>query len=85
MSGQGPTVPHEFHENVNDASMCVCGIPALTHDLVVHLATVKLLDPCPECAQGKHRNCLGQTWDPDADEVVSPCPCAEANGHEAAR
>ncbi len=23
---------HEFTENINDASMCICGIPALTHD-----------------------------------------------------
>jgi hypothetical protein len=23
---------HEFHEDVNDASMCICGIPAITHD-----------------------------------------------------
>lgn len=25
---------HEFTEDVDDYSMCVCGIPALTHDLV---------------------------------------------------
>ena len=24
-------VTHEFTEDINDASMCVCGIPALTH------------------------------------------------------
>jgi hypothetical protein len=22
---------HHFHEDVNDASMCICGIPAVTH------------------------------------------------------
>lgn len=35
--------------------------------------------PCPECVQGKHANCGGQTWDTIKDEPV-PCPCAEA-GH----
>lgn len=25
---------HEFTEDVGDASMCVCGVPALTHDAV---------------------------------------------------
>lgn len=25
---------HEFTEDVDDASMCVCGVPALTHDAV---------------------------------------------------
>jgi hypothetical protein len=24
--------PHEFRENVNDGSMCLCGIPAYYHD-----------------------------------------------------
>lgn len=33
--------PHEFNENVNDASMCVCGIPALTHDLVMDRAAAR--------------------------------------------
>lgn len=29
-----PDVGHEFTEDVADASMCICGIPALTHDSV---------------------------------------------------
>lgn len=29
--------PHDFEEDINDASMCMCGIPALTHDLVYAL------------------------------------------------
>lgn len=24
--------PHEFREDVDDASTCVCGVPALTHE-----------------------------------------------------
>lgn len=27
-------VPHEFDEDVNDASMCMCGVPAIYHDRV---------------------------------------------------
>ena len=30
---------------------------------------------CPECQQGKHRNCIGWTLN-DADEEV-PCECPE--------
>lgn len=26
--------PHEFREDVDDYSMCRCGVPALTHHLV---------------------------------------------------
>jgi hypothetical protein len=26
--------PHEFNEDVADGSMCMCGVPALTHHLV---------------------------------------------------
>lgn len=37
-------------------------------------------EPCPECAQGKHGNCDGTTWDNLLDEPA-PCPCDEA-GHE---
>ena len=36
-------------------------------------------EPCPECAQGKHGNCDGTTWDNELDEPA-PCPC-EAAGH----
>jgi len=43
------------------------------------------LNPCPECAQGKCANCIGETWDPEADDVVDVCPCAEATPHEVAR
>jgi len=32
---------------------------------------------CPECEQGKHRNCNGTAWDFDADELV-PCGCPDA-------
>lgn len=35
---------------------------------------------CPECQQGKHQNCEGQAWDPEADEP-GPCACPdEAHG-----
>lgn len=30
---------------------------------------------CPECVQGKHRNCNGTSWNPDADDF-DQCPCA---------
>lgn len=29
---------HEFTEDINDASMCVCGVPALGHDAVYRRA-----------------------------------------------
>lgn len=35
---------------------------------------------CPDCEQGKHRNCDGVTWDNEADDFTK-CPCAEA-GHK---
>lgn len=31
---------------------------------------------CPECAQGKHRNCNGEAWDDVKDEVTT-CDCDE--------
>lgn len=30
-----PLEPHEFTEDVADGSMCICGVPALTHDDLV--------------------------------------------------
>lgn len=33
---------------------------------------------CPECAQGKHPNCVGQALDPATDTFV-PCACEEAS------
>jgi hypothetical protein len=41
------------------------------------------LPDCPECQQGKHRNCSGDTWDPDAD-TYGTCPCFDANHEEPA-
>ena len=32
---------------------------------------------CPECKQGKHRNCTDQAWHPALDRLVA-CEC----GHE---
>jgi len=32
--------PHEFREDVNDYSMCMCGIPAITHDAVMLKASI---------------------------------------------
>ena len=33
----------------------------------------------PECAQGKHRNCDGTSWDVDADQSAEcPCRCHDA-------
>lgn len=37
------------------------------------------LPPCPECQQGKHGNCNGDTWDDVADDYA-PCVCAD-RGH----
>lgn len=34
---------------------------------------------CPECRQGKHRNCTGQVLDLDTDQWHE-CTCAEG-GH----
>jgi hypothetical protein len=31
---------------------------------------------CPDCEQGKHRNCTGEAWDNDADDFA-PCPCGD--------
>ena len=31
---------HEFHEDVSDYSMCLCGIPALTHETAMLLKAV---------------------------------------------
>lgn len=31
---------------------------------------------CPECAQGKHRNCDGNAWDPSLDELTG-CTCPD--------
>lgn len=30
----GPVIAHEFTEDADDYSMCICGVPALTHDQV---------------------------------------------------
>ena len=30
---------------------------------------------CPDCAQGKHLNCVGEALDERTDEFV-PCDCA---------
>lgn len=56
-------IAHEFTEDVNDASMCLCGVPALTHDQVYPPGCTRQIrtlqdtyttcgggDPrCPEC------------------------------------
>lgn len=36
------------------------------------------VEPCPECAVGKHGNCDGRTLDHATDEIV-PCPCRAGN------
>jgi hypothetical protein len=50
----------------------------------VHIRSAQLdgqpLHDCPECVQGKCRNCDGTTWDVVADEPA-PCPCW-ARGHQ---
>ena len=33
--------PHEFRENVNDGSMCLCGVPATVHHLVERMAALE--------------------------------------------
>lgn len=42
------------------------------------------LDPCPECAGGKHPNCTGQVPAGDDYDDLIPCPCAEAGHSETA-
>ncbi len=37
------------------------------------------VDPCPECAVGKHGNCDGTALDQERDQIVR-CPCRSA-GH----
>lgn len=40
---------------------------------------------CPECVQGKHGNCDGDAFDPEADHVVPcDCPCIGKAYREAA-
>jgi hypothetical protein len=46
------------------------------HELKVAPPTIRA---CPDCEQGKHRNCDGGTWDNDADDFTV-CPCYQA-GH----
>lgn len=41
------------------------------------------MNPCPECAAGKCRNCDGQTWDHERDEP-GVCPCWTKHEKEAA-
>jgi hypothetical protein len=37
-------------------------------------AQTMLIEPCPECIQGKHINCDGTSWD-QASDGPAPCPC----------
>lgn len=37
-----------------------------------HLMTVR---PCPDCEQGKHRNCTGEAWD-NTKDAPTACPCS---------
>lgn len=39
-------VPHEFDEDVEDYSMCMCGVPAMVHYFVEPDA-----HPCPDCSK----------------------------------
>ncbi len=36
---------------------------------------------CPDCVQGKHRNCDCCSWDNEADTLAA-CPC-DQRGHRA--
>jgi hypothetical protein len=47
--------------------------PALAEAVLLQVAL-----PCPECAAGKHRNCVGTTWSNDLDRLV-PCPCTDTH------
>jgi hypothetical protein len=42
--------------------------------------TVVTVPPCPECRDGKCKNCAGQAIDPESDELLTSCPCAD-RGH----
>lgn len=35
---------------------------------------------CPECRDGKHRNCDGTAWD-DATDALTACACAALPSH----
>ena len=36
---------------------------------------------CPECSDGKHKNCDGTTWSNDLDRLV-PCDCTPTDNHQ---
>lgn len=46
----------------------------MTKDMFI--LTLKSVNPCPECTQGKHPNCDGTMWDNDKDELEN-CVCAQ--------
>jgi len=53
------------------------------YDKAIHaknLTRRSLVNPCPECAAGKHGNCDGRSWDLIADQPA-PCPCAHPEPH----
>lgn len=39
------------------------------------LNRTSLVEPCPECHEGKHGNCDGTSWD-KLQDGPAPCPCA---------
>ena len=49
-------------------------------DVLYRFVTKPVPILCPECVQGKHRNCNGGAWDPATDSAA-PCQCKdEAHG-----
>jgi hypothetical protein len=42
------------------------------------MATEPTVLLCPECEQGKHRNCIG--WTLNAADCEVPCECPECDG-----
>lgn len=45
---------------------------------ICYFAVGRPVQPCPECAAGKHYNCDTTTWDVERDERAD-CPCARAD------
>jgi hypothetical protein len=57
--------PHEFREDVNDYSMCTCGIPAITHDAVMLKASIAP-PSSPVETTGGDSGTSERRWDLDA-------------------
>lgn len=68
-------IPCEFKENGRR-----CPFWAMTDDMmqrhIISQHGKSLIPLCPECRQGKHGNCNGDSWNPNTDKRVK-CPCTD--------